>query len=49
MSRKGEYIKFNNFKRNIKSSFMIFSNFESFLVAEGNGNQNPDEFHRNKY
>ena len=41
--------KFKNFERKIESSFMIYTNFESILVPEGNGKQNPNEFYTNKY
>ena len=36
-------------KRKIKSPFMIYADFESILVPEDNGNQNPDESYTNKY
>ena len=28
---------------------MIYADFESILVPEENGKQNPEEFHTNKY
>ena len=34
MPEKGEYVKFKNFERKIKSSFMIYTEFESILVPE---------------
>ena len=34
---------------NIKSPFMIYADFESILLPEGNGKQNPEEFYTNKY
>ena len=34
MSKKGKYIKFKNFGRKIKSSIMIYVDFESILVPE---------------
>ena len=37
--RKGEYVKFKNLERKIKSSFMIYKDFESILVPEYNGMQ----------
>ena len=43
MPEKGEYFKFKNFERKIKSSFMIYTEFESILVPEDNGNQNQNE------
>ena len=47
--KKGKYVKFKNFERKIKSSFMIYADFESILVPEDNGKQNPNEFYTNKY
>ena len=41
MPKKGEYVKFKNFERKIKSSFMIYADFESTLVLEDNEKQNP--------
>ena len=37
MPQKGEYVKFKNFQRKIKSIFMIYANFKSILVPEDNG------------
>ena len=42
MPKKGEYIKFKNFERKIKSPFMIYADFESNLVPEDSGKQNPN-------
>ena len=36
MPKKGEYVKFKNFERKIKSAFMIYVAFESILVPEEN-------------
>ena len=47
MPKKDEYIKFKNYKRKIKSPFMIYGGFESILLPEDNGKQNPNEC--NKY
>ena len=49
MSKKGEYVKKNFFERKIKSPFMIYADFESVLVPEDNGKQNPNESYTNKY
>ena len=49
MSQKGKYIKFKNFRRKIKSPFMIEADFESILVSEDNGKQNPNKSSTNKY
>ena len=37
MPKKGEHVKFKNFERKIKWSFMIYADFESILVPEDNG------------
>ena len=47
--KKGEYVKFKNFVRKIKSPFMIYADFESILVPEDNRKQNPNESYTNKY
>ena len=51
MHKKGEYVRFKNVKRKIYdySPFMIYANFESILVPEDDGKQNPDECYTNKY
>ena len=42
MPREGEYVKFKNYERSIKSPFIIYADFESILVLETNKKQNPD-------
>ena len=49
MPKKGEYIRFKNYKRKIKSSLTIYADFESILVPEDNEKQNPEEYYKNKY
>ena len=49
MTMKAEYVKLKNFKGKTKSPFMINADFESILVAEDNGKQNPSESCINKY
>ena len=49
MPKKGEYNKFENFGRKIKSTFMIYAYFESIPVPEDNGRQSPNESYTNKY
>ena len=49
MAQKVEYIKFKNFGRKIKSSFMIYVDFESILVPDYSGKQNLNQFYINKY
>ena len=49
MPKKGEYVKFKNFEKKIKSSFMIYADFKNILVPGDNGKQNPNESYTNKY
>ena len=49
MPKKGEYVRFNNFERKIKSTFMVYVDFENTLVPKDNRKQNPDESYTNKY
>ena len=49
MPKKVEYVRFKNYERKIKSPFIIYADFESILVAETNGKQNPEEYYTNKY
>ena len=44
-----EHIRFKNYERKIKSPFMIYADFESILIPEDNGKQNPEESYTNKY
>ena len=37
MPRKGEYVKFKNYERKIKSPFISYADFESILVSEDTG------------
>ena len=37
MPKKGEFVKFKNFERKIKSVFVIYADFESILVTENSG------------
>ena len=47
--RKGDYVKFRNYERKIKSTFIIYADFESILVLQDNGMQNPEESYTSKY
>ena len=38
-----------NILRKIKSPFIIHADFESILMPEDNGKQNPEESYTNKY
>ena len=44
---KGEYVRFKNCERIIKSPFMIYVELESILVSEDNGKQNPNDSYTN--
>ena len=48
MPKKGEYVKFKNFERKVKSPFMIYADFESILLSEDNVKQNQSESYTNK-
>ena len=49
MPKKGEYVKFKTYERQIKLPFIIYADFESILVPENNGKQNPNKSYTNKY
>ena len=49
MTKKVEYVKLKNFDRKIKSPFMINADFETILVPENDGEQNPEESNTNEY
>ena len=36
MTKKGEYVKFKNYEREIKSPIMMYTDFESILVSVDN-------------
>ena len=40
MHKKGEFVKFKNYERKIKSPFIIYANFESILMTEKIEKQN---------
>ena len=47
--KKRKYVIFKNYETKIMSLFMIYADFESILVPEYNGKQNPNESYMNKY
>ena len=49
MAKKDEYVKSKIFERKINSKFIIYADFWSILVPEGNGKQNPNESYTEKY
>ena len=48
-NKKNQYVNFKNLEGKLKSPFMIYSDFESILVTEGNGKQNPNKCSTKKY
>ena len=47
MPKKGQYVRFKNYERKIKSPFIIYADFESILVPETNLKQNPNKSYMN--
>ena len=47
--KKVKLLDSKNFTRKIKSPFIIYADFQSILVPENNGKQNPDAFYINQY
>ena len=48
MPKKDEYEIFKNYKRKIRSPFIIYADFESILGPEDNEKQNPEESYLHK-
>ena len=42
MPKKGEYVRFKNYERKIKTIFLIYADFKRILLPEDNEKQNPD-------
>ena len=40
MPKKGDYVKFKNCERKIKSSFIVYVDFATILVPKDDGKQN---------
>ena len=49
MSKKGDYVKFKNYEKKLKSQFISYEDFESILVPEDNGKRNPEGSYTNIY
>ena len=49
LPKKSEHAKFKNLERKIKSTLIVYVDFESILVPEYNGKQNPNKSNTNKY
>ena len=47
--KKGDYVKFKNFVRKIKSPIITDADYGRILVPENNENQKPEESSTNKY
>ena len=41
MLAKAEFFRFKNYERKIKSPFMIYAYFESIILPDDNGKENP--------
>ena len=46
--KKSEYVKLKNIERKMKSSSLIYADFDSILAPVDNGKQNPNEFYTKK-
>ena len=46
--KKANEIKLKNYEKKTKSLFMIYADFESNLLPEGNGKKNSEESFTNK-
>ena len=49
MPKKGEFVKFKNYERKIKSLFIIYPDFETIVMPGNNGKKNPEESYTSKY
>ena len=49
MPKNGECVRFNKYKRKIKSQLIIYADFESVLMSEDNEKENCEEYYTNKY
>ena len=49
MPKKGKYVKFRNYEREIKSPVIIYAGFESILVSENSGKEITKHSYTNKY
>ena len=49
MPKRGEYVQFKNYERKVKSSLIIYTDFESILGPKNKRKQNPDRTYANKY
>ena len=49
MPKGGEYVKFKNYERKLKSPFIISKDFESILVPEDNEKQHPKDCYMKQY
>ena len=49
MTKLGKYTRFKNYAKKLKSSFIIYKDFESVLVLAVDGKQNLDNLYTNYY
>ena len=47
--QNGEYVRFKNYERKIKSPFMTYADLENTLESEDNGKQTPNESYTDIY
>ena len=47
--KKDKYVRFKKYERKIKSSFMIYTDFENIFVPKDKWMQNLNEAYTNKY
>ena len=47
MPKRGEFVKFKNYERTIKSPFIIYSDLESILVPGNNEKEYPEDSYTN--
>lgn len=49
MAKKSQFVRFTNYERKIKSSFMIYTNIKSNLVPGNDRKQSRDKSYTKKY
>ena len=49
MAKKSQFVRFTNYERKIKSSFMIYTNIKSNLVSRNDRKQRRDKSYTKKY
>ena len=49
MAKKSQFVRFTNYERKIKSSFMVYTNIKSNLVPGNDRKQSRDKSYTKKY